>query len=132
VVTPGVRPRLATSDEAARSRGLYARVSSLQMNQSVSPTSPLASRFAGTLPMSAGTGSMWLVGAITHNDRLARTGQKATQGVLDAAVFAGIVRQIALRQTSRYIDYRASGVAVRTFTFASIMNRQYHDKPLAV
>src|SRR5262249_18837377 len=80
----------------------------------------------------AGAGSMWLIGAISHNDRLAQTGQKSTQGVLDAAVFGEIVKQIAVRQNSRYIDYRASGVAVRAFTFASIMNRQYHDKPWAI
>jgi hypothetical protein len=102
------------------------------MNQYLNPSSPFISRLGGTVPITAATGSMWLAGALTHDQRLQYTGIKSTRAVLTADIYAEAMKQFALRQTSRYIDYRASGNAVRTFALASVISRQYHDKPLAV
>ena len=96
------------------------------------PANVFMSRLGGTVPMTAASGSMWLLGAITHNQKTARTGQKATQAVLTADIFAGTLKLIGQRQPTRHIDYRASGNAVRTFAFASVLSRQYHDKPWVV
>jgi len=90
------------------------------------------SRFGGTGPMAAASGSMWLLGAITHNEKLSTTGFRTTQAVLTSDVFGWGVKLMAQHQTSRNLDYRASGNAVRTFAFASAISRQYHDKPLVV
>jgi hypothetical protein len=102
------------------------------MNQFINPLSPTMSRLGGTIPVTAAAGSMWLAGVLTHNQQLGYTGQKSTQAVLTADIFAGILRQYAVRQNSTHVDYHASGNAVRTFALASVISRQYHDKPLAV
>jgi hypothetical protein len=102
------------------------------MNRYFGPATPVVSRLGGTIPLTAASGSIWLSGVLKHDQRLGFTGQRATQAVLIADVFASGMKQFAIRQNSRYIDYRASGNAVRAFAFASVLSRQYHDKPLVV
>ncbi len=88
--------------------------------------SSFVSGLGGTIPMTAASGSIWALGAITHNARVIGTGRKTTEAVFAADAIAGVIRAARRNQTF------AAGNALRTFAFASVIGRQYRDKPLVV
>ncbi len=82
---------------------------------------------------------MWVVGALTHNEKAAHTGLLATQAVQYATEVAGgmslIERHASGINVSDFIGgghSSSSGNAVRSFAFASVISHQYSNKPLVV
>ena len=100
----------------------------------VKPADRALTRFGGgAVPLTA-AGSMWAIGALTHNDKVARTGQLATRAVFTAEALAGGMKlgtQLSKRNTDNPRSF-VSANAMRTFALASVIRSEYRDKPLVV
>jgi len=103
-----------------------------QRSQNFQPANRFMFRLGGTIPMTAASGSIWVIGAFTHSPKAVQLGQETTQSVLFSDVFAGGIKLLASYQPEKNIDYRAAGTAARTFAFASVMAHRYSNKPLVV
>ena len=97
-------------------------------SQLLRPKPRFMTQLGGAIPMTAASGSLWAIGALTHNEKAARTGQLATQAVLTAQALSGGFK-IAARSRTQTL---ASAEAMRTFAFATVIRREYKNKPLAV
>ncbi len=79
-------------------------------------------------------GSMWLLGAVTHNDHAAEAGRLGIEAAIDSEVVMHVLKIATNRQRPNLEDSRSfpSGHAMSAFALASVMSREYHDKPLVV
>ena len=79
-------------------------------------------------------GSMWFLGAVTHNDHTAEAGRLGIEAALDSEVVMQVLKIATNRQRPNLADRRSfpSGHAMSAFALAAVMSREYHDKPLVV
>jgi membrane-associated phospholipid phosphatase len=79
-------------------------------------------------------GSMWFLGAVTHNGHTAEAGRLGIEAAMDSEVVMQILKIATNRQRPNLEDSRSfpSGHAMSAFALAAVMSREYHDKPLVV
>jgi membrane-associated phospholipid phosphatase len=83
-------------------------------------------------------GSMFALGALTHNERLRETGALGLEALIDSSIVGGAMKAATRRpRPSRGDgDFWAggssfpSGHTITAFALATVVSEQYHDKPL--
>src|SRR6185295_7518686 len=83
-------------------------------------------------------GSMFALGALTHNERLKATGTLGLEALIDSAIVGGAMKAIAGRQRPSQGDGDfwkggnsfPSGHTITVWALATVVAEQYHDKPL--
>jgi membrane-associated phospholipid phosphatase len=101
-------------------------------NDGVRPTSRFISRL-GTTPMIAGaSGTMWALGKVTHDDRLAETGRLATTAAIQTQLVISGLKALSQRERPNGANRQSfpSGHTATSFAMASVIAHQYKDKPL--
>jgi len=103
-------------------------------SESLRSPSKFVSHFGSTQAMGGASASLWAIGKFTHNDRLSETGSLATQAVLHTQLVVSSLKFLSQRQRPNGVDKKSfpSGHAATSFAFASVVARQYHDKPMIV
>ena len=89
--------------------------------------------------MAAASASLWTIGKLTNNDRVARTGRLATAAVLQTELLVGGIKLIASRERPDKIGGHGgfrdggqsfpSGHTATSFAFATVVAHEYRDKP---
>jgi membrane-associated phospholipid phosphatase len=98
------------------------------------------SNLGGGVALAGATMGMYGIGKLTHNSRAAQTGLLAGQAVIDTAIVTGVLKVAFNRERPNKPmgsgDFWAggrsfpSGHAASTWAFATVVARQYRDKPI--
>jgi membrane-associated phospholipid phosphatase len=95
--------------------------------------SKLVSSVGNVTPLAA-SGSMWILGSLSHNAHTAETGRLATESLLDTGIVVQSLKMLTQRQRPDLSNHQSfpSGHTAGAFAFASVLAHEYHDKPLVV
>ena len=83
-------------------------------------------------------GSMFALGALTHNERLKETGVLGLEALIDSAIVGGVIKAATRRQRPSQGDGSfwkggnsfPSGHTITVWALATVVGEQYRDKPL--
>ncbi len=112
---------------------------SARRSESIRPASRFFSNLGGGVPIVA-SGMMWGIGKVTHDVKVAKTGQMATEALFHTELAVRGLKSIFNRERPSKIDGQGqfwgggrsfpSGHAATTFAFATVVADQYKNKPL--
>jgi hypothetical protein len=120
----------------AGAAALFATDSSIidfaRRDEGIRPASSFISHFGSTPVMGGTTVSMWALGKVSHNDRLAETGQLSTEAILHTQIVVEGLKLLSSRTRPNGANNQSfpSGHAATTFAFATVVAHEYRDKPL--
>src|SRR5579862_3309271 len=79
-------------------------------------------------------GTMFLVGATTHNAHALETGRLGIEAAVDSEVVMQVLKLATGRMRPNGTDTMSfpSGHSMEAFALAAVMSREYHNKPLVV
>jgi membrane-associated phospholipid phosphatase len=100
-------------------------------NDGVRPAARFISNL-GSTPMIAGaSGTMWALGKVTHNNRLAETGRLATTAAIQTQLVISGLKTLSQRERPNGVNHQSfpSGHSATSFALASVVAHQYKDKP---
>src|SRR5437667_1006468 len=115
----------------------------LGTDQSRIDTSNTISQFGSTYATLAGGGTIYVVGRLTHNDHLAKTGRLGTEAVIDATLVAEALKLVTNRErpdegngtggfwphgTRSFSDSFPSGHAIGSWALARVIAAEYPNR----
>ena len=79
-------------------------------------------------------GTMWLLGAVSHNDHTLEAGRLGVEAAVDSEVVMQVLKLATHRLRPDGSDNASfpSGHTMSAFALASVMSHEYHDKKLVV
>lgn len=119
----------------------------LGIGQSRIDISNTISQFGSTYATLAGGGTLYVVGRLAHNDRLAETGRLGTEAVIDATLVVEALKLATNRQrpdegngtggfsphgTRNLSDSFPSGHAIGSWALARVIAAEYPNKPTQI
>jgi membrane-associated phospholipid phosphatase len=106
---------------------------SLKPDTSLRTPSNMVSNIGEVAPWAI-PGTMWLLGAKTHNEHTLEAGRLGLEAALDSEVVMNVIKLATHRMRPNGQDNLSfpSGHTMSAFALAAVMSREYHNKPLVV
>ena len=119
----------------------------LGVDRSRIDTSNTISQFGSTYATIGASGTLYVVGRLTHNDHLAETGRLGAEAVIDASLVAEALKLATNRQrpdegtgtggfwaqgTRTFSDSFPSGHAIGSWALARVVASEYPNKPTQI